>query len=711
MKGRKEFAITLLIVLAFASLALAGTPEKVLYGLRVKDEGAAHSTPPSGYGDLYVNSDALYFITDGGVATNLLAATTTAWDDIGAPDSAATIAMTTFGQTLTSTKTNGDMFNFQGLGNFGDVSVVRIESKTGNPTDGTVLEVVSHDADVDPFVVSTSGQAGAFKVNQDGTVSIIGNTGITGDLSVSGSLTYGTLYQSAIASAASGNTNLTINAAGTGTITVGGTSTGATIFPNTVTMTGNVDIGNAATDTLTITSIIDSNVTLDDGTTDSPSLILKDATDETATFKKTDGANLDLTTAATEGLRVMVGNLRVGDGSPGTAAMDGKDAYIEGQLEVDGSIQLDGAVTAASSLAVTGTSTLAGNLTLDDNSGASPSLTFTDATNETAIFSKADAGFLSVTTVAGDGFSVLTGNFKVGGGTPDVAQDGEDVYVTGTFETDGASRFDGAVTLGDASADDITITGSIASDVVFKTGLGGGADISVATAGANTAGSTLDLVAGSGGTAGVDQVGKNGAILSVTGGAGSAKNGAGANDGDGGDIVLLGGARGGTTGGSEVQGIVRVGNPTVGSIKTTDLLAVAGGFEVDGNAKFDGNITGYGGTIVSGTLTAVADSGAGPDNLTAAQCGGTFYNSQANQSNLPEASTVIGCQYTFVVTNASNYDINPDDADILLGATDAPGDMIRSATVGDSVTLRAISASQWAVVSMYPASTDWTDAN
>ena len=55
-------------------------------------------------------------------------------------------------------------------------------------------------------------------------------------------------------------------------------------------------------------------------------------------------------------------------------------------------------------------------------------------------------------------------------------------------------------------------------------------------------------------------------------------------------MVLLGGARGGATG-TAVQGIVRVGSPTVGSTKTTNLLAVAGGMEVDGDARFDGAMT------------------------------------------------------------------------------------------------------------------------
>ena len=45
----------------------------------IKDNGDV-STPASGYGSIYVNSDVLYFKTDGGTATNLLAGGgTTRW--------------------------------------------------------------------------------------------------------------------------------------------------------------------------------------------------------------------------------------------------------------------------------------------------------------------------------------------------------------------------------------------------------------------------------------------------------------------------------------------------------------------------------------------------------------------------------------------------------------------------------------------------------
>lgn len=170
-----------------SDITLKARPNNYILGPELSANPSGN--PASGWWRLFGVANKLYFEDDAGTITDLITVTgTTAFDDIGDPDAAGTIAMTTFAQTFTSTKTDGDMFNFQGLGAFGDVSVVRIESKTGNPTDGTVLEVVSHDANVDPLVVSTSGQAGVLTVGQDGTVAIVGATTITGATSVTGKI-------------------------------------------------------------------------------------------------------------------------------------------------------------------------------------------------------------------------------------------------------------------------------------------------------------------------------------------------------------------------------------------------------------------------------------------------------------------------------------------------------------------------------------------
>lgn len=154
---------------------------------------APSGNPTNNTGWLYVKdkagATALYFENDAGSVSEI-AVTATAFDDIGDPDAAGTIAFTTYAQTITSTKTDGDMLNIQGLGAFGDVSVMRVEQKTGNPTDGTVLEVVAADANVDPLVVSSSAQANALVVGQGaGNVAIAAGATVGGTLEVTGAQT------------------------------------------------------------------------------------------------------------------------------------------------------------------------------------------------------------------------------------------------------------------------------------------------------------------------------------------------------------------------------------------------------------------------------------------------------------------------------------------------------------------------------------------
>lgn len=101
--------------------------------------------------------------------------------------------------------------------------------------------------------------------------------------------------------------------------------------------------------------------------------------------------------------------------------------------------------------------------------------------------------------------------------------------------------------------------------------------------------------------------------------------------------------------------------------------------------------------VVSGSALATLVA-ATATTITASQCGSVFYNSGAVVINLPEASTVLGCKLTFVTLNASNFDVNPDNADQILVATNAAGDSIRNATLGNTITLQAVSASQWVVL-------------
>lgn len=121
---------------------------------------------------------------------------------------------------------------------------------------------------------------------------------------------------------------------------------------------------------------------------------------------------------------------------------------------------------------------------------------------------------------------------------------------------------------------------------------------------------------------------------------------------------------------------------------------------------FTGDVTGDGGDQMYGFLQNQVVATA--TTITAGQCGSTFINSGAIEIELPEASTVIGCRLTFVTGNAANFDIDPDDADIILIQTNAAGDMIRNATLGNTITIQAISASEWVVVGILGT---WADAN
>jgi len=93
--------------------------------------------------------------------------------------------------------------------------------------------------------------------------------------------------------------------------------------------------------------------------------------------------------------------------------------------------------------------------------------------------------------------------------------------------------------------------------------------------------------------------------------------------------------------------------------------------------------------------------------ITASQCGTTFYNTGAVVIKLPKSSaSLINCSLHFVTMNASNFDINPDDADRILILTDVTGDAIRNATLGNNITLKAVSATQWVQTSGVGTYTD-----
>lgn len=124
----------------------------------------------------------------------------------------------------------------------------------------------------------------------------------------------------------------------------------------------------------------------------------------------------------------------------------------------------------------------------------------------------------------------------------------------------------------------------------------------------------------------------------------------------------------------------------------------------------DDAIVGDGGGAISGMIYTVTNDTDGK-NVAIAEAQTVQTNAGAGAPavwNLPEASTAIGAAFTFVVGTAQNLDINPDDADTILIATNAAGDALRCATAGSTVTLLAIDATNWVVIAEKGT---WTDVN
>lgn len=110
---------------------------------------------------------------------------------------------------------------------------------------------------------------------------------------------------------------------------------------------------------------------------------------------------------------------------------------------------------------------------------------------------------------------------------------------------------------------------------------------------------------------------------------------------------------------------------------------------------------------VSAVASPTAFVAATATTITAAQCGTTFYNTGAVVMKLPKSSaSLLNCVIHFVTMNASNFDINPDDADRILILTDVTGDAIRNATIGNNISLKAVSATQWTQISGVGTYTD-----
>lgn len=344
---------------------------------------------------------------------------------------------------------------------------ILVDNDTANGTNLTAGQQV--------FGVAKGTQASnssLFTVDAEGDVIVLNDAAVGGSLTVTG-----TFYQAAIASAASGDTALTIDAVGTGTITVGQTSTGNitlvrnTSFTGNAVVNGNTDIGDASTDTCTITAKVDAGLILDDDNTDSPALTLRDAGEATCAIVKKNGAtgNTEVTIAAASDLEIVAGNLAVGNATPGTAAMDGEDFYVNGDSEFDGAVQFDGAVTTASTVTLGGDNTINDQIAVAFNANDEELAVTGTATNMTA------AAMATFTMAAQDSTKHILRLIQ----TPDADADNEFLLLEDNAGDDKFEIEEGGTTTWTLDAASVV---KIDGDTTANTSTGGVLDVDVQSA-------------------------------------------------------------------------------------------------------------------------------------------------------------------------------------------------------------------------------------
>lgn len=542
----KKILITASLVLLSVAVCFAGTATKRPFGIKI-GEIAAPSTPESGYGHIY-------FDTSGNFK---------AVNDAG---STVTLSAGTGDNTLDNAYDQGSAGAGKKIN--ADSGAVEIEVAAASDNGALLLDMDDSTNNPDVLTITNAG-SGSDIAAPNFTLANGVLTTTTANIT---NLNATNHYSTAVVSASTGNVNLAIDAAGSGTITLGGTSTGNIITDNTVKINGAIDIGDAATDTLTITSIIDGNVTLDDGSGASPSLVFTDATDETATFSKADSGYISLTTEAADGFQVVAGSVKIGDGSPGQT-INGEDLYVNGLMEVDGAAYLDGNAAVAGTLSVAGAASFTSTVALSEN------VTFTMAADE---YLKLDADTTDMTQTAGaidiDLDTVTNGvegiNIDVDVGD---TQSGSEIITGVLVDLDD-----------DTSSNTSTIRGFAAtsSDVT------GEADTSVQ--GFYTSGCDVAFQAD--------------------------------------------------------NGYVRIGTGATPDVSPgDDDLFVEGTAEIDGDTRIDGLLTLNAGLMQTAEVVTEANV------ITAAECGTTYFLNSGTefQSTLPALSTVsAGCSFKFWVSAA-----------------------------------------------------------
>jgi hypothetical protein len=487
--------------------------------------------------------------------------------------------------------------------------------------------------------------------------------------------------------------------------------------------------GTATVGTLSSSNIGGATVTgglnLNDSSGDSPALTFTDGTGETAVIQKTDGSVLNITTVASDGVKVITGNLWVGNGTPGTASMDGEDFYVNGDSEFDGTVQFDGVATFSSVPVINSASiTLRNNETFSlahDSNNAADDLTIdltgaTDSsiilnssgTGEDAIKLNATAGGVDINAIATknvtiDGGQVLIGSLDDAASaialTANVGTS-ETIVVTNTQGTSESAitllSSAGGVNIDAAAAKDVDIAGGqvlISSKTAGASAIGvtanqGAADTIVVTNSQGTGEAAITLVSTAGG---IDMDGAAAKNIDISAGQvliSSKDNAASA-------IALTA-----NTGANETIVVTNTQGTGVGAIT---LTATAGGITLASSSGVSTGdpITGDGTAALGGFLkTVLNDTDAhsvlvteSGTILTNAGAGGPFAHT------LPAAA--VGLTYTFIVMAAQELRVTPAAGNVIniAGVAGDAAEYWTANAVGASLTLVAVDTTNWIATS------------
>ena len=144
--------------------------------------------------------------------------------------------------------------------------------------------------------------------------------------------------------------------------------------------------------------------------------------------------------------------------SLGTDAVRYKDLFLEGNADIDGTVNVQGATTLQDTLAVTSNATIGGNLTVTGNATIAGNLTFGDAATDTVSFA-AD--------VSSNVLPSVDDTYDLGA----VGSEWRNLYIDGTANIDTAAVDTANVgtlnVTGNADVDgDLTVTGTINSSII-----------------------------------------------------------------------------------------------------------------------------------------------------------------------------------------------------------------------------------------------------